>query len=361
VKQGAPLPEKEIGDATEVARPISIPVLSELGLLLGDALVAGLVAPAMAVLFLGRTRTYIGQMMLAIVGVASQPLAAEGLIHEAFLATSWVAAVLLTGSLGGEAVDPKDLRMTLMATWKAASVSACLVFVGVSGGLLLACSSSRALGLMGTSMDEVTIRVFLDLIVDVTLQVSCLVGWRLTSAMSRSEMPNSRTSIMDRVFQPEVEDLGVLIGDVLVAGALVPGIIVTFLVQTEAYTPEWMILGGFAERGQVVPAVSHGATLAACWVVSAVLTGAFEAEVVYCRDLGATLKLIAVTGIIASVLVILVTGVSLLFFTDMPHSGNYVDFEAYRSIGKTVFDLILDISLSASCLTAWRLKRAGFI
>lgn len=340
----------------ELALGAQRPSTSDFALILGDALVAGVIAPIAAVLFVGRTRSYIGQMWLLLVGAMDLPVEAEALAEGGWLAACCVLGVLCTGSYGEAAVDPKDLLSTLRQTWRAAGVSGALLLcsagVGVVGLLLPAMPSTVAAGLVNN--------VTSDLIVDMFLQATCLVGWRFACAIAQAEVPGSPKSIIDRVLRPEIADQGLVVGDVFVSGVVVPAIVVLFLVQTDSYIPEWMVSGGLLERGVGAPALAHGAALASCWIAGAILTGAFEAEAVYSRDLAINLKVTSVAGAVASVVLAGLT-VGCLVLAEGPSSVDILDFEVYRRVGRSFVDLILDFLLGAGCLTAWRLQWAGFL
>ena len=166
--------------------------------------------------------------------------------------------------------------------------------------------------------------------------------------------------IRDRFLQPRIDDPGLPYADSLVClcGALfVASISIVGIIPR----PSWLFpLPGvppLRSLPYILPAVSHGAGLAGCWLLGALAANAFEKEA-YMGTLGDTLSRTWRGGAFS-------VGV-LLLCTQFDYSASLLTqgvdpFEAsreadYRTL-TTAFEVITDVSVQAVGLTAFRIYR----
>lgn len=172
-------------------------------------------------------------------------------------------------------------------------------------------------------------------------------------------------SIVSRFTQPRIDDPGLPYADSLVCicGAM---FVAALGLKGIIPQPSWLfplLPDGIAPiRGlpYIVPAVSHGAGLAACWLLGALAAGAFSSEA-YCSTLGAALSRTLKAGAFATGVLLLCT--QLVTYVTLTAQGidalDPVDVLAKgeSTILTTADEVIFDVIVQATGLTAFRVYR----
>lgn len=172
-------------------------------------------------------------------------------------------------------------------------------------------------------------------------------------------------NISSKFLQPRIDDPGLPPSDALVSvnGAVIVAVIArlgiiplpTWLKPLGAPSPLPFIGGGGLPY--ILPAVSHGSFLAACWVLGALASGAFESEA-YMGTLREAISRTWKGGLFATGLLILSTQlyVSLQLVAQGidPTDPSMVSDEI---ILRTVFEVATDVTVQALVLTAFRVFR----
>ena len=171
--------------------------------------------------------------------------------------------------------------------------------------------------------------------------------------------------IRARFFSPRIDDPGLPYADslVCVCGALflaslgLKGIVP---LQSWLNPLPGVPVAGYRGLPYILPALSHGAALAACWLLGALASSAFEREA-FMGSAGDALSRTWKAGAFATGMLLLCTQ----FTTFVSFSLQGLDYygplgasrEADMQIISTAFELICDVAVSAVGLTAFRLYR----
>mmetsp|Transcript_67562 Transcript_67562/g.197729 ORF Transcript_67562/g.197729 Transcript_67562/m.197729 type:complete len:436 (-) Transcript_67562:129-1436(-) len=335
-------------------------VVVDLWQVFGDVIATSLIAPLLAV-FLARVQIYT-PTWLALIGETERGFVFPEFAHGAGFTLCWLLGGCLTGLFTKAVVDPKDrgylasaLRFTGFTGVVATSLVVLMWMALSKTGTLLECYAAMGFQTLGNAQPSA-----LDLVIDCQVGSFCLVVWRFTRAVARTPL-EGYSGEEDPAASPqsEIVDNRLVLGDLLIAGAVVPALIVVCFFQTGVYTPGWVALWGAAGESAASAALAHGAVLASCWVLGAWLTGGFGADAVNRRNLPGTLKKTWIAGGLATVFLALSAGLN-LYISGVRLDGA-MDFDASRRLVQSMLDLILDVQSSALCLTTWRLWWAGLL
>ncbi|GMI01603.1 hypothetical protein TrLO_g10224 [Triparma laevis f. longispina] len=164
-----------------------------------------------------------------------------------------------------------------------------------------------------------------------------------------------------RFINPRIDDIGLPLADSLISGIVAP-VSIVFLCATQYYTPTWLIatLPPTSILNSSLrlfpPTLSHGALLAACWLLGALASKSFESEA-FSKDYKEVFKRIIQGGAFASGLLVLLTQADLFI-----EYGRWVQGGESPEIDlrllKAFAELALDISVEAGWLIFWRIYRA---
>ncbi|KAK3285922.1 hypothetical protein CYMTET_6492 [Cymbomonas tetramitiformis] len=170
-------------------------------------------------------------------------------------------------------------------------------------------------------------------------------------------------SALLRFKTPKIDDPGLPIADSLVS---VSGtvLLTAVILLLGAPRPSWLVPSPWVPQWRslpfVVPAITHGSSLASCWVLGALSARAFEKEAFADTRREAWIRSWK-AGAFATGLLIIGTQVS----TTVSFAGQGLvpvlgeSYEGDLQLVRTLGELILDIVVQATVLTAWRQLRYG--
>lgn len=311
--------------------------------MLGDSLALLLAAPLLAVLIV-RLGVY-EPSWVAQLSESDRGFLFPELAHILAFAGCWLLGGLATGAFEEGAISSENLSKTLRRTW-AAGAAALALSLGLFAVLSVSGKLAEAYAAMGFVTQQRVLPNLLDVLVDCQVGNSCLVAWRFgCGVLSSSSEETTAAPLRSRL----------LLGDTVIAGVVVPCLVVFGLVWTDVYTPGWVAFWS-ASGGLTAAILAHGALLASCWLLAAGLTGGFTVEF---RDLAGTLKRTWTTGSLAVVFLLLSAGASL--YADGTRDIFSGDFETSRRVAYVLLDCLQDVLFEAIALTLWRFSYAGLI
>ena len=166
----------------------------------------------------------------------------------------------------------------------------------------------------------------------------------------------------ERFTQARIDDRGLPIADALVV-TTVPVFVATVVLALGIPRPSWLLPAPWVPRWRslqyVVPALSHGAKLAACWIPGALAARAYEREA-YDGTVDEAVRRTVRGGCFAVGVLVLLTQASLtLKFAAMgmapPQLGDSPETDLV--LNGAASELIADAAFEAAALIAWRIVR----
>lgn len=170
------------------------------------------------------------------------------------------------------------------------------------------------------------------------------------------------TSMKERFTQARIDDRGLPIADALVV-TTVPVFVATVVLALGIPRPSWLVPAPWVPRWRslqyVVPALSHGAKLAACWIPGALAARAYEREA-YDGTVEEAVRRTVKGGCFAVGVLVLLTQASLtLKFAAAglapPQLGDSPETDLV--LNGAASELIADAAFEAVALIAWRIVR----
>ena len=102
--------------------------------------------------------------------------------------------------------------------------------------------------------------------------------------MKDGDDDNSGGSVLSRIISPKIDDTALPLTDALVAQIVGPALQVFCLTAAQAPSPTWlkpMFEDGWQYRGSLLaPTLLHGAALACCWLLGALVARAYQEEAI---------------------------------------------------------------------------------
>jgi hypothetical protein len=167
------------GSEPSLAQRLAAPQIASPRLLAGDLVASGILVPAMVVVFLVQTGTYMPEWYI-LGGGPERGLVQPALAHGAVLAVCWVNAALLTGAFEDKvAFGEVGLAETIKRLSAAGALAAVLSAGATALGLLATAGPERLADPNDIDAARIASRAFFDFLVDVPLEAAWVSLWRL--------------------------------------------------------------------------------------------------------------------------------------------------------------------------------------
>lgn len=156
--------------------------------------------------------------------------------------------------------------------------------------------------------------------------------------------------LISRFLEPKIDDPGLVLADAQISGIILPGVITIGNIAAGT-RPSWLGYG----NGILFPTVSHGSSLAICWLTGALAGQCYE-KVAF-SEYSATVSRTLQAGAFASGLLILGTQFRLATTGfAAPIDPNVIDANLVQQL-RVAGELAVDIGVEAAGLLSWRLYR----